>query len=162
MFSAKGRTIDSQILEWVSHPAKNNMKGIALSVSIVLLASSSVGLLVQSWGASMNGALLAGGVSGLFLLFSLRNFFWPTKIRLDENGIVVKEALYSRRRPWSACKSLHTDKFGVLISPFRHETRLENYRGLYIRFSGNRAQVIEFIERKIEAANDIDTEAETE
>ena len=138
------------MLTWISLPVKNNPKGVALAVGSILLAIITVWLLTASWGAGVWASGGWGMFAGLILFFSLRSFFFPTTIRLDKHGITVKEPLFTRIRPWSKCKSLHQDRFGVLVSPFAFSTRLENYRGVYLRFVDNKDEVLEFLKRRME------------
>jgi hypothetical protein len=42
------------------------------------------------------------------------------------------------------------DKNGVLLSPFAGRSRLENFRGVYVRFGQNKDQVVNFVRSKIE------------
>lgn len=146
--------IDNEVLEWVSLPAKNNRKGIALVTVSVLMAMVSVGLLTSSWGSSLPSAIGWAVFSGILLTFSLRNFFLPIRYRLDNEGISVKEFLYNRQRNWDQCKSFYPDRFGVLVSPFAFRTRLENFRGVYLRFSGNKKEVLAFCQRHINASGE--------
>lgn len=115
---------------------------------------ASVGSLSLSWGADILAGALWGLFAGALLTLSLRSFFFPTRIRLDDEGITVKEPLFTRTRSWSSCKSLHLDRFGVLVSPFSFPTRLENYRGVYLRFSDNREQVLAFCRRHMNLPDD--------
>lgn len=116
-----------------------------LVLVVILAAGAAVGYLTLDWGSQPGQAFGFGCLASAFLFFSLRNFFLPTRIRLDESGITVKEFLYTRRKSWSECKSLHLDKNGVLVSPFTFVTRLENFRGVYLRFDGNKDEVLAFL-----------------
>jgi hypothetical protein len=44
-------------------------------------------------------------------------------------------------KDWSQFRSCYPDKNGILLSPFAHPSRLENFRGLYLMFEGNRDAV---------------------
>ena len=137
-------TIDKDVLTWVSTPAKSNPKGVALAGGVIILAAFSVGSLTYTSGAGVFGTFVFGAVTILFWVFNLRSFFFSTQVTLNDLGITVREPLFSRTRPWSQCKSLHLDRHGVLVSPFAFPTRLENFRGIYLRFAGNKDQVMAF------------------
>ena len=142
-------------LEWVSLPARNNPKGLFLAAGTILLAGLAVGLLARTWGADPEASLWWGVFSVALLFISLRGFFLPTRYRLDSEGVTVKEPLFTRNKPWSDLKSLHVDRHGVLVSPFSFSTRLENFRGLYLRFAGNRDDVLAFCERHVRQVSDL-------
>jgi hypothetical protein len=54
------------------------------------------------------------------------------------------------RKKWSQYRSCYPDKNGVLLSPFVRPSRLENFRGTYIRFWNNREEVVSFVKTMIE------------
>ena len=132
-------------LSWVSHPAKNNLKGVVIAVGSIGLSGLLIGLIVGSnavnTGFSAGWALFSAGI----LIFSLRGFFWPTRYDLSEKGITVQGFLNKREKSWSQCKSIRLDPTGVLVSPFAFETRLENYRGVYLRFEKNKQEVLDYL-----------------
>jgi hypothetical protein len=140
----------------VSWPVKERPKHLALAVGVILLAMLSVGLLTATWGATEQQAGGWALFAGALLALSLRGFFFPTRIRLDDSGIMVREPLYKRNRTWDQCKSLHCDAHGVLVSPFTFSTRMENYRGIYLRFAGNKETVMAYLEQRVEAPEERD------
>lgn len=144
-------------MKWITRPAANNPKGVILAYGSILLSMVCVGLLTGLWGAKEGEALTWAVIAGALLFISLRNFFMTTTVILDENGITLKEIFYTRKRPWAKCKSLHTDSHGVLVSPFSYTTRLENYRGIYLRFEGNKEQVMAFLEQKIKIEDPVES-----
>ena len=53
---------------------------------------------------------------------------------------------------WSDFRSFYADRNGVLLSPFARPSRLENFRGVYVRFGrSNRDEIRDFIRRKVRA-----------
>jgi len=127
-------------MEWLSFPAKEEpVKAISVGLFLVVF-SFLVGII---WGG------IFGILSIILLLLSLSPYFTPTRYSLDDDGIVVKKAFYTIKKEWKDIRSYYIDKNGVLLSPFSRETRLENYRGLYLRFSGNKEEVMVFLEKKL-------------
>lgn len=45
----------------------------------------------------------------------------------------------------SMFRSFYPDKRGVLLSPFTRPSRLENFRGVYVRYDGNKDEVDAFV-----------------
>ncbi|MEP0827256.1 MAG: hypothetical protein HRF51_01930 [bacterium] len=137
----KGANSDlGAVLEWVSHPAKRNMK-VTVAVSIFLLILI---IIVYALTQSVFFTVLAF----VILYASLAAFYFPTRYRLDDKGIEIKTTTQTLRKNWSQYRSFYPDKNGVLLSPFTRPTRLENFRGVYIRFGNNREDVTSFISRK--------------
>jgi len=107
----------------------------------LLLTGAALWLGTGSWG------WVALGLS--MMLAMIRQWFLPTRIRLDADGVTVRLLGMVRRRKWTQIKRASADRRGVLLSPFAYATRLELFRGIYLRFSGNRAEVLNFIRRHV-------------
>ena len=73
----------------------------------------------------------------------------PYRYELYENQLVVTAPLYRLIKPWDVFRSFYVDNNGVLLSPFAKPSRLENFRGVYVRFGENRSEVLDFIREKI-------------
>ena len=87
-------------------------------------------------------------LSVVVMLVSLSSFLFPVTFTLDQESITMKSAFSTKRRKWEEFKSFWVDNHGVLLSPFERRSRLESFRGLYIRFSDNKDEVVEFIQRR--------------
>jgi hypothetical protein len=129
-------------LKWSSHPVK---KKTAVSVLVVLFLFV-VWLVVYVTTSS----LLLTGLAVIIMLGSLSSFFFPTNYELDQKKVRIRFFFTKREREWSAFRSFYVDKNGVLLSPFAKPSRLENFRGVYVRFGPNKDQVVDFVRSKIE------------
>jgi hypothetical protein len=68
-----------------------------------------------------------------------------------DNHIEIKSFLSHLKKEWSYYRSYYEDKNGIFLSPFGKPSRLENFRGVYIRFgTGDRDLIIKIIKDKIE------------
>lgn len=81
----------------------------------------------------------------LFLGGAVLPFFLPTYYHLHNDGIEVKGAVMKKKKSWADFRSCYPGKNGVLLSPFAKPSRLENFRGTYLRFNNNKDEVTEFI-----------------
>jgi len=87
----------------------------------------------------------------LVLFLSLFSYFVPTEYIFTEQEIIIKGLLFERKFLWSHFKRYYVDNRGIFLSPFSNPTRLENFRGVYIRFGkGDRDAIIRFVKRKID------------
>ena len=102
---------------------------------------------VALWLATRNGYWVVLGV--VVLLAAVRQWFLPTRYRVDDQGAQMQLLFYRRRQDWSRIKRASANRRGVLLSPFPFPSRLEAFRGMYLRFSGNRDEVMRFIEARI-------------
>ena len=138
---------EGTVLKWSSHPVK---KKILISI-LVIVFLFVVWLVVYLTTAS----LLLTGLSVVIMLGSLSSFFLPTHYELDQKRVRIKFFLTKREREWSAFRSFYVDKNGVLLSPFAKPSRLENFRGVYVRFNRNKDQVVDFVKSRIQRKESI-------
>jgi len=133
-------------LRWVSHPVLAAGAGPknALLIAVVALAAFAV----QELTASAGWAL----ISAALLTLGVHDYLLPTTFTLNADSVRSASPIFRRNKPWSGLKSYQADRHGVLLSPFPHRSRLEAYRGLYVRFAGNRESVLAFVRRKLPAA----------
>jgi hypothetical protein len=132
---------ESTVLKWSSHPVKKRTT-ISILVVLFLLAVWLVVYLTTS-------SLFLTGLSVVIMLASLASFFVPTRYELDQEKVGIHYVLGKKERPWSAFRSFYVDKNGVLLSPFPKPSRLENFRGIYVRFDQNKERVVDFVKSKI-------------
>jgi len=132
---------DGTTLEWSSHPVKRKTV-VSILVVLFLLA---VWLVVYVTTSS----ILLTGLAVIIMLASMSSFFLPTRYELDQKKVKIRFFFTNREREWSAFRSFYVDKNGVLLSPFAKPSRLENFRGVYVRFSRNKDQVVDFVRSKI-------------
>jgi hypothetical protein len=93
------------------------------------------------------------GIFSLVVLgLSMASFFLPTTYELDEEGIEIISLLVVRHfRPWSEFRNFYVHDVGVHLSTFSKPSRLDAFRGNFIRFTpSNREQVVAFLNEHIE------------
>jgi len=88
-------------------------------------------------------------ISVFILSGAVAPFFLPTEYELTSDKIKVRFFFSQKEKEWSFCRSFYVDKNGVLLSPFERPSRLENFRGIYIRFDQNKDQVVKFVSARI-------------
>jgi len=132
---------DEVVIRWATHPVKRNTK-ISILVILFLLV---VWFLVYLTTFSPLLTIL----SVVIMLGSLSPFFLPTYYELDDEKIKVKFFFNTKEKEWNMFRSFYVDKNGVLLSPFERPSRLENFRGLYVRFNQNENEVVDFVKSKI-------------
>ncbi|UCD17974.1 MAG: hypothetical protein JSV44_03455 [Candidatus Zixiibacteriota bacterium] len=141
--TSRGTAEDAgEVLEWVCHPAKRNrLLTAAVSLLIVVIV-----IVVYAMTYSVLFTILAF----LIMTGSLAAFFFPTRYTLTEKEIFVKTATQNLHKKWSQYRTYYPDRNGILLSPFARPSRLENFRGLYIRFWNNRDDVVAYVKKMIE------------
>lgn len=129
------------LLEYVCHPARRDMRITVLTTVFIVVC------IILVWLISFSLILTALAV--LILFGSLGGFYFPTRYTFYDDHFIVKTSIQTLRKNWSQYRSYYPDKNGVLLSPFARPTRLENFRGQFIKFAGNRDRVMEIVRSKI-------------
>lgn len=123
-------------MTWRIHPAKDNRRKLVLALVIIIP--------VLGWLWFSAGPFWA--IFGLFLIFaSLLSFFLPTEYSIDEKGIRIKKFIYTHYRPVNEFKKIYILENGILFSPFKKKTFLNNFRGLFLLFPRDRDSVISYV-----------------
>jgi hypothetical protein len=122
-----------QVQVWQRDPAK--LYGILLACVIAALAGW---FLFHQVGFSVLGfAAIAGATA---------EYWTPQKYKLDRNGATARCGISVTAITWSDVNEIFPDAGGVKLSPLSQESRLSPFRGVYLRFSDNREEVLERIE----------------
>ena len=132
---------DNIKLEWTVHPLIANWK---VSVGLIAFLIALCTAIYFSFNS-----LTFLFLSIIFLVGSLSPFFFPTTYTINDDGINIKTVFRKSSKNWGYYKSYYPDKNGILLSPFPHPSRLENFRGLYVRFNNNKADVVNFVKQKL-------------
>ncbi|MCD4828409.1 MAG: hypothetical protein K8R90_03140 [Candidatus Cloacimonetes bacterium] len=136
MSSSVENTADSPLLEWTSWPLVDYPRSsLFLTAFLVFLVWLLWQIAVVDWQMPLFYVLGIVFVSG-----SLITWFIPTRYRLWPDRV---EAIYlsiRMKRQWSDFRCHYTDKKGVMLSTFAHQSRLDRFRGLSLRFSRNREE----------------------
>ena len=130
-------------LSWTVHPIVENWrKSVLLGLFLVLLLFG-IYLGFQSIYVAL--------ISGIVLLGSLYKYFLPFHHQCEADRLIITSCCYRLERSWETFRSLYVDANGILLSPFARPTRLENFRGVYVRFGKHTPEeVVDFITSKIE------------
>jgi hypothetical protein len=132
-------------ITWTVHPFKESVKATILVIFIIMFIC---GVVYYSFGEIFWVIL-----SLIFLLGSLSSFFFPTTFTLDDEKVRVKRVFTTITRAWNAFRGFYWDKNGVQLTPFSHPSRLDSYRGLFLKFGGNKEEVLDFIKSHLKSVD---------
>lgn len=119
--------------KWTSHPVIENQVRTILLMLFLILIFVGVYFLYGFWWFL---------ISFVFILSSLSSYFMKTEYTISENGVEVRSFLSHLKKDWQYYRSFYEDKNGIFLSPFVKHSRLENFRGLYLRFGlGDRDKI---------------------
>ncbi len=129
-------------LEWQVHLARTQPARAAVVVGAALLSAGLCFFLFRNW--------LYAGFCVLALLGATSEFLLPIRYRLDEEGAEMRNLHNWRRIAWSEVKKAYLLEDGVKLSPLGVRTRLEPFRGVFLRFGeghGSQEEVLSAVRR---------------
>ena len=139
-----GSGAEPDTLRWRAHPLVDDFPRSALLLVIVGAVCAGAGVAFGGLGY----ALLAAG----FLAVSLARYFVPTHYELGASGATVRFLGQTRTVRWEAVKRVDVHRDGVHLSPFEHPSRLDSFRGTFLRFSGNADEAVSFVQHRVATA----------
>jgi hypothetical protein len=98
-------------------------------------------------GAAFGGAgyaLLAAAM----LAVSMGPYYLPTGYVLDDHAAAVRFLGQTHRLPWSEVRRVSRRPAGVFLSRSPRASRLDSFRGTFLRFAGNADEVMSFVRDK--------------
>ena len=121
-------------LSWRVHPLRQESR---LKSGLLVLTIGGVAVIA---GVSF-GEALYGVLSLALLAVSLSRYLLPTAFRLDPSGARVDHALRGRTLSWSQVRRVDAHADGLFLSPFARPSRLDAFRGAFLRYAGNGERV---------------------
>jgi len=130
------RVEDQAILTWTVHLARIQPAKTAVSVAFVCAATAAGWVLVGPFVAVLVAAAL---------IASLADFLLPVHYVISRDKALAKMIGRVSEIKWQDVKRCYLDDSGVKLSPLDRVSRLEAFRGVYLRFAGNEDEVIETV-----------------
>lgn len=131
------------VLSWTVHLARDCPEKLLISLALAALSAAAGFAVLGTLGAC---------VAVLVMLVSLADFLFPVRYEITSGGAACKMLFRQSAIAWSAVRRCYLDDSGVKLSPLNSKTRLEAFRGVYLRFADNRDQVIETVKSLKESA----------
>lgn len=129
-------------ISWRVHPLVENWKRSAI---LCIFLSAILAILYIGFKS-----IVVVMLSAMLLIGPLYKYFIPFHYNCGKESLLVKACCYKHERQWSSFRSSYVDKNGILLSPFPKPTRLENFRGIYVRFGKHPPEeIVNFIQNKL-------------
>lgn len=137
-------------MKWTVHPARRNLTKTVLSALFITLFLIYVGVFYGVFWC----------IFGFVVLFvSLHSYFFPTSYAVDDKEVIIKNIFVTQKRKLNEFRKVYVGKNGMLLSPFRRKTFLNQFRGVFLLLPEQRTEVLEFLSARIEKTDDIDEES---
>ena len=129
-------------MKWIVHPAKRNSNKTVLSAVFITAFIVIVGVFYGIFWS----------IFGFIVLFvSVQSYFFPTAYDVNEKEVVIKNIFMTQRRKLSEFRRVYVGRNGVLLSPFRRKTFLNQFRGVFLLLPEQREEIVGFLRERIEA-----------
>ena len=129
-------------VEWCVHPLRERPVTAGWVIGFLLVLHGAIYFFFhQIWYVILAAAVL---------LPSLASFFLPVRYALYASHITVTTQFHRVSRSWDEFQRCEVDSRGVFLSPFERPSRLDNFRGLYLRFGTQREAVLDYLRRRPE------------
>lgn len=128
---------DDVILTWTVHLAREHPVKLIYSLGAIILAS-----IAGYYTLSTAGAV----ATALVMFVSVADFVLPVRYTITIDGAKCNMFLKSAEIRWQDIKRCYIDDTGIKLSPLGRRSRLEAFRGVYLRFKGNKEQVLETVQ----------------
>lgn len=128
------------LLKWRYHPVREGGWRLPVVIGILLGVPALIGWMYGPFFTALALVILGG---------SMGTYFLPTDYAFYAGGVETRFLAVTRRFKWDQFRSFYPDRNGVLLSPFPAPSRLENFRGLFVRFSRNRDQVLTIVRERV-------------
>lgn len=123
---------------------------LAKEKPLITILVLSILVIVWFFSYSLISNIFLATILSLAVFFYLSEFFLPTEYGIDEEKVWKKIGPVKITKKWDLLRSFYTDKNGILLSPFSRPTRLDSFRGIYLRFSkDNKEEIVEMVKLKI-------------
>ena len=132
----------SEELRWRVHPLLDESR-LRSGLLLAILTGLSVGVWI-SFGELTFGLLTVG-----LLGASVSRYILPTRYALNGEGIRVSHAGTSRKMAWDRVRRVSASSDGLFLSTFAQPSRLDSFRGLFLKCEKNRDEVIRFVRDRI-------------
>jgi len=122
------------VLEWTVSLASEQPEKVAA----VLAAAAFAGLV----GFFVAGSMVLAIIGPAVVLGATSEFLLPVRYRITEEGASARWGINLTKIAWKDVKRVRADVHGLKLSPLEKPSRLEAFRGVYLRF-GDRKQEVE-------------------
>lgn len=132
-------TNNDVVLRWRVHLAKEQPRKLVVVIAAIIAMTA----LSYVWFGSPIPVI----VTVLMLVGALSDFLMPTTFVITTKHVLAYTLAGKRMMAWEDVCKCYIDESGVKISPLPRASRLEAYRGVYLRFGDRKEEVIAAVTR---------------
>lgn len=135
---------EEPVLTWSVHLAQDSPKRMLIAL-LCLISTAIAGYFIMSRFGSAAG-MLGGAVGAFAILSSLSDYLFPLRYEITRDHATCRRLMGITQIEWKDVKRCYLDDLGIKLSPLIRKSRLEAYRGVYLRFGpDNKDKIIEIV-----------------
>lgn len=135
---------DEPLLMWTVWPARTRPLATCGVILVVLVVAVFATIIMQT--------VIAGLLAALFLVHSLRGFFFPTIYRIDPTGVSTQCLAHRKWYPWRRIRRFRYDADGAFLSTRAGGTFLDRFAGMHLTWNRNHEDAVPLIEHYRQAS----------
>lgn len=129
-------------MKWSVHPAKDNYMKTILSLVFI------IGFLVF---VSIFYGVFWSLLGFIILIVSLYSYFFPSHYEVDHEYVRIRNIFLTQRRRLTEFKKVYRGKNGILLSPFKRKTFLNQFRGVFLLLSREQQEIEDYVRGLVES-----------
>lgn len=134
------------VLTWKVHLVRQNPRKLILIVPVVFVTLAVCYLFF--------GSLIVAAAILFLFASSLSDYLFPIIYCVDRRGASARTVLGRTFLEWDRVKKYYISDTGIKLSTLNRPSRLEPYRGVFLRFGENREEVIRAVKGFRDAVGD--------
>lgn len=128
---------------WKVHMLSSEPSKLLLILPVVILSGVICYFIFKS--------ILYLAVMLILYIIALSDYIFPIKYITTNETASARTVFSFSAIKWADVKKYYIDQFGIKLSPFNNRTKLEAYRGVYLRFGKYKDQVVDVVKRMRDA-----------
>lgn len=123
-----------EVLSWEVHLGREHPQRRAIAFAVAFVGGFA--------GLVIGGHPLLGLFGFLAIFFSTPELHFPCRYKLTDTIAQVRCGASWQEIEWAKVRRAIEGPDGIKLSPFEKRSRLEGFRGVYLRYAGNREEVL--------------------
>jgi len=127
-------------MRWSVHPAKYHRAKTVLTLTFIFGFLCFVAVFYGIFWSVLGF---------IILFFSLNSYFLPTYYEVTETEVIVKKIFMTQKRRLSDFRKIYRGKNGILLSPFRRKTFLNQFRGIFLFLPPGHSEIEQYLRKRV-------------
>lgn len=124
------------VMAWNVHLAREYPAKLTCLISLIVFAALSALMIIGPPAMIAVAVIMTAGFA---------DFLFPMRFIITGESATCKTLLKQSEIKWENVRRCYIDDLGVKLSPLNRISRLEAFRGVYLRFADNQETVVETV-----------------